>query len=340
MYSPNFESLESQLFKYNKQNAIANKAVNSTNVENVLYQQSVDDVGNKQNEQRNGASVYNMQNVVVPKTDSMDAIKLSATTDNAPLCGKALGDAFLKTAVENSAVSERLHTSSSCEQKQQYPNQRNDDLTAHCQQNVNLKLQQVYCNHSEICQNANLFVNKNVKPAYLSNINNPSANVFKSQVSENQTLTVMNASAKTAWQNRMPGNVNQHLIQSNHLSQLEQNACVNKLNIYGKTSPIQNNELSGSVWIDDPRKKMKLNKSSKKRSSVPEVQTRNMECQELHTDMDRSRISNESESVTMRQLPPHSQYGPSPSFMDDPSGYLAQQTALLNNTINRQTSEY
>lgn len=350
MYSPNFVSSESQLFKYSKHNAVANKAVNSTNGENVLFQQPVADVINKQNEQRDGTSVYNIQSMVVSKTDSTD-VKATATLDiNTPLCGKAISDVILKTAAENSAATERLRAASGCEQKQYIskqsnqlcdPNQRSDGLIAHSHQNVNQKLQQVYCNHSEMFQNShNFFVNKNIKPAYLSNPSNSAPNVFKSQVSENQTLTIVNATAKTTWQNRMPSNVNQHLIPPNHLSQIEQNTSINKLNVYGKTSPIQNSELSGSVWIDDARKKMKLNKSTRKRSCIPDVQSRSMECQELNTNVDIRCISGENESVTVRQLPPHSHYAPSPSFMDDPSGYLAQQTALLNNTINRQTSKY
>nr|CAI5864737.1 unnamed protein product [Callosobruchus analis] len=64
-------------------------------------------------------------------------------------------------------------------------------------------------------------------------------------------------------------------------------------------------------------------------------------------NIDVRQIPMESRSVILNQLPPHSinnqtsssssSSSSSPSFMEDPSGYLAQQTALLNNTINRQT---
>lgn len=347
LYSPNFVGSESQFFKYNKRNATLDKTVNPCNRENNLFQSAADGIS-KQTEQRDNFLVYNMHTgVVVSKTDSISA----NSGINTPLCNKAVTDIVLKTAAESSAVAEHLRATPSCEQKQYIsrqanelcdPNQRNDGVVVHSHQNVNHKLQQVYCNHSEVHQNThNFFVNKNVKSAYLSNANNSSMNGFKTHVNKNQTLTIINATAKTSWQNRMPGNVHQHnMIQSHHLPKLEQNTCVNKLNDYGKTSPIQASELSGSIWMDDARKKMKLNKSARKRSCVSEAQSRSMDCQELHTDVDIQCGSSENESVTGRQLPPHNHYAPSPSFMDDPSGYLAQQTALLNNTINRQTSKF
>ncbi|KAJ8974368.1 hypothetical protein NQ317_002968 [Molorchus minor] len=63
-------------------------------------------------------------------------------------------------------------------------------------------------------------------------------------------------------------------------------------------------------------------------------------CQTSHPpcpNIDVRQIPNESRAVIINQVPHNNQSASSPSFMEDPSGYLAQQTALLNNTINRQT---
>lgn len=97
-------------------------------------------------------------------------------------------------------------------------------------------------------------------------------------------------------------------------------------NPFDRVPPLHHHTPPPPVWNEDinKRKVQKMNKASKK--------------QRPYTDQRFG--SNEScPNVDVRQLNHQSDnyQSPGPSFMEDPSGYLAQQTALLNSTISRQT---
>ncbi|XP_045473053.1 uncharacterized protein LOC123679681 isoform X2 [Harmonia axyridis] len=104
-------------------------------------------------------------------------------------------------------------------------------------------------------------------------------------------------------------------------------------NVYERVPPLHQHPM---MWQEEvKKKKIKLGKMAKNRGGfVMECQTTQSPC----PNVDIRQISNEPDrGVILNQVPPASQSNPGPSFMEDPSGYLAQQTALLNNTINRQT---
>ncbi|KAJ8922042.1 hypothetical protein NQ315_008682, partial [Exocentrus adspersus] len=134
---------------------------------------------------------------------------------------------------------------------------------------------------------------------------------------------------KLQWQQRMQQM--QQINQSN--PQPNQH---NPTNMYERVPPLHQHTPPPAVWQEDiKRKKVKLGKVVKNR---PYHIMEN--CQPSHApcpNIDVRQIPNDNRAVIINQLPHNSQSSSSPSFMEDPSGYLAQQTALLNNTINRQT---
>lgn len=144
---------------------------------------------------------------------------------------------------------------------------------------------------------------------------------------------------KIQWQQRMQQNVNQQQPQQNQVAMNQPSPQPNQhnpTNVYERVPPLHQHTPSPTVWQEDiKRKKVKLGKIVKNR---PYHVMEN--CQSSHApcpNIDVRQIPNESRAVIINQLPHNSQSSSSPSFMEDPSGYLAQQTALLNNTINRQT---
>lgn len=100
----------------------------------------------------------------------------------------------------------------------------------------------------------------------------------------------------------------------------------------GRVPPIHQQHVGPiSVWTDDfMKKRAKLGKSMRKR---PENVLRR-DVQDVCPNVDVRQISGDGGRgvVAVGQ-----QMGP--SFIEDPSGYLAQQTALLNSTINGQNGE-
>ncbi|XP_023313240.1 nuclear receptor coactivator 6 isoform X3 [Anoplophora glabripennis] len=144
---------------------------------------------------------------------------------------------------------------------------------------------------------------------------------------------------KIQWQQRMQQSMNQQQPQQNQVPMNQASPQPNQhnpTNVYERVPPLHQHTPSPTVWQEDiKRKKVKLGKIVKNR---PYHVMEN--CQLSHApcpNIDVRQIPNESRAVIINQLPHNSQSSSSPSFMEDPSGYLAQQTALLNNTINRQT---
>lgn len=102
-------------------------------------------------------------------------------------------------------------------------------------------------------------------------------------------------------------------------------------NAYERVPPLHPHTPTPTMWQDEiKRKKVKLGKIVKRPYHMMDPAIHppcpNIDVRQIPTENGRQVIINQNSA--------------SPSFMEDPSGYLAQQTALLNNTINRQTGRY
>ncbi|XP_056638105.1 uncharacterized protein LOC130446077 [Diorhabda sublineata] len=117
--------------------------------------------------------------------------------------------------------------------------------------------------------------------------------------------------------------------------QLEQQQQ-NQANICERVPPLYQHTPPVAVCQEDMRrKKVKMGKFTKNRP----YRLVEGSCTNNHfscPNIDIRHIPQENRSVMMNNFSQNIKSS-SPSFMEDPSGYLAQQTALLNNTINRQT---
>lgn len=118
---------------------------------------------------------------------------------------------------------------------------------------------------------------------------------------------------------------------------------VNQNNVYERVPPLHHHTPPPPIWNEDSgRKKIKVGKMSKKQRpyNMDNHQQRLASSNDQHPpcpNIDVRQIPGENNkpSVLNNQYPVQNTSGP--SFMEDPSGYLAQQTALLNSTISRQT---
>ncbi|XP_060525583.1 uncharacterized protein LOC132701559 isoform X2 [Cylas formicarius] len=174
--------------------------------------------------------------------------------------------------------------------------------------------------------------NKGVRPF------NPAMNGFRPHSINNQNQLVSNSMQMQQYQMQQQQQQQRMQWQGRVVQQpvtRPPNPQMNQ-NVYERVPPLHQN-ASSPAWQDEiRRKKVRFNnKFSKSRqyqvvdSCLPGVGS----C----PNIDVRQISSESRPVVVSQFA-HSNHSSSPSFMEDPSGYLAQQTALLNNTINRQTS--
>lgn len=103
-------------------------------------------------------------------------------------------------------------------------------------------------------------------------------------------------------------------------------------NSMDRVPPLHHHIPPTPTWTDEvARKKAKPSKSlaKKQRHHMAEIRSNSVEqsSPSPRDDFDKSQSNNQIGSTVSN----------SPSFLDDPSGYLAQQTALLNSTISRQT---
>ncbi|XP_015606135.1 mucin-17 isoform X6 [Cephus cinctus] len=106
-------------------------------------------------------------------------------------------------------------------------------------------------------------------------------------------------------------------------------------NTFDRVPPLHHHIPPASAWTDEvARKKAKTSKVMvKKQRQHSMVEIRN-------NGLDQSILSPGDEFNEKNQSSNHigsTVSNTSPSFLEDPSGYLAQQTALLNSTISRQT---
>lgn len=111
-------------------------------------------------------------------------------------------------------------------------------------------------------------------------------------------------------------------------------------NIYERIPPLHHHAPNAPVWGDDRKK------YNPKIQGKPAAHLKNKRNFDHHQHNNQANCDQPCPNVDVRQIPQEqnkilnqSQFSNTniPSFMEDPSGYLAQQTALLNSTISRQT---
>lgn len=204
---------------------------------------------------------------------------------------------------------------------------------------------QFYHNQPHFIQNQPYDPSKNIRPL------NQVINGFRPQAPQgmahnpNNIVTPLSAQVhqqqqqqqKMLWQNRMhQQNMNQQLHPNQIPISAPNHNQQNLSNVYERVPPLHQHSPSSALWQEEmKRKKMKMGKVVKNRPFhiMDNCSTNNPPC----PNIDVRQIPMESRAVIINQLPHNNQSSSSPSFMEDPSGYLAQQTALLNNTISRQT---
>ncbi|KAF2904750.1 hypothetical protein ILUMI_01420, partial [Ignelater luminosus] len=188
--------------------------------------------------------------------------------------------------------------------------------------------------------------NKNIRAPFMPNNCNmkPEGPQYSAIVQQNNLMTqqgptgpiLIHQQQKQPWQNRSSSTSN-----STHTNQLTVSQH-NVQNVEERVPPLHQHTPPPSVWPDDiSRKKVKIAKNMKKRPfnlyENPHRGTQ-IESSMACPNIDVRQISNDSgRTLMINQSPQSTQDSSSPSFMEDPSGYLAQQTALLNSTISRQT---
>nr|XP_022919530.1 methyl-CpG-binding domain protein 5-like isoform X2 [Onthophagus taurus] len=134
------------------------------------------------------------------------------------------------------------------------------------------------------------------------------------------------------WQNRLqvPQQPPSIINQNHHHHQLHHHLQDQRV------PPLHQHTPPPNVWQDDVNRKKisKVNKIVKKRPCIVDQQNGRI-IEHPCTNIDVRQLQQNDHGRMVGQL--QQQGNSSPSFMEDPSAYLAQQTALLNNTINRQT---
>ncbi|KRT86586.1 hypothetical protein AMK59_2066 [Oryctes borbonicus] len=183
---------------------------------------------------------------------------------------------------------------------------------------------------------------KGVRPQFNQVINgfpvhqNPVSQQIQGQVVINhhqqQALAQQQQQPAKIWQNRM-----QVPAQQQQITPPVQSSPNQGQNVFERVPPLHQHTPPPNIWQDDlNRKKVKIGKSMKKRPYIID-QHRVMEAHAPCPNIDVRQIQSDGNRIMINQFQQPTQSASSPSFMEDPSGYLAQQTALLNSTISRQT---
>lgn len=186
--------------------------------------------------------------------------------------------------------------------------------------------------------------NKSIRPQFLQSSNQgfngykqpcPQNNMINQQNNQIQIQNAITLSQQKPWPHRS-------ISQQNSVAVPIQSP-VNQQNVYERVPPLHQHTPLPTVWTEDiNRKKIKASKTMKKRPfNTIENQHRPIDSQAPCPNIDVRQIPNENNRNSLiNQFPQQNHTSSSPSFMEDPSGYLAQQTALLNSTISRQTGLY
>uniref|UniRef100_A0AAR5QEW1 Uncharacterized protein n=2 Tax=Dendroctonus ponderosae TaxID=77166 RepID=A0AAR5QEW1_DENPD len=205
---------------------------------------------------------------------------------------------------------------------------------------VQKKIQQ----QSQLFNNQQMQHYENVDPcksirSFGFNGSRPQSLPHQTHLVQNNLMQQQQMQQKFQWQHRMH-NLNQQQLNQMHIQHHQQPNLQNNqnVNIYERVPPLHQH-TPNTIWQDEiRRKRVKLGKAVKNRQyhMLDNCQLRGNlgPCPNINV----RQIPNEgARSIITNQLPQHNQNASSPSFLEDPSGYLAQQTALLNNTISRQT---
>ncbi|KAK5650489.1 hypothetical protein RI129_001518 [Pyrocoelia pectoralis] len=186
--------------------------------------------------------------------------------------------------------------------------------------------------------------NKNVRASFPGNCTLKPDQQYNPVVQQSNQMTIQSSNTpiivhqkeKPIWQGRPPNSISNtvHINQASLSPQIKPQT----LNVEERVPPIYQHTPSLSMWSDDiARKKVKTSKNAKKRPFNIIDNSRVVQVESSCSNVDVRQQSSESERTTILDESPQSTpNSSSPSFMEDPSGYLAQQTALLNSTISRQ----
>lgn len=109
--------------------------------------------------------------------------------------------------------------------------------------------------------------------------------------------------------------------------------------VYERVPPLHQHTPPPNTWTEEVTKKKVKLKTVKKRPYILDNQRKIVESHAACPNIDVRQISPENGRPVLINQHPQQDTCASPSFMEDPSGYLAQQTALLNSTISRQTGK-
>lgn len=185
------------------------------------------------------------------------------------------------------------------------------------------------------------------RPSYIPQQQIETQQVYDAYSNRNHTMIVPQNGQETnlviqgqpsrapPWQNRHQQIHIQQQHQQQHQPILSQHQQINgssPSNVYERVPPLHHHTPppppTPPLWDENSIKKHKSNKSAKKHQSSRYLQNPDSAC----PNIDVRQISTADRQNY--EAPASS----GPSFLDDPSGYLAQQTALLNSTIQRQTT--
>lgn len=222
----------------------------------------------------------------------------------------------------------------------QMPNQQ-VALPNHQQQNVN-QLQNNSSTSNTCSSPAMLMHHQRPAPPWQTNRNNQLLNqntVINQQQPPTQPQTVQPSVQHQVQQQQQQ--IQQQQVQQQQVQQQQ----IMQPNTFERVPPLHHHLPTAPVWNDDRKKTVP------KLQGKPAAHSKNKRLPYHGENQQHSVGANCDQpcpNVDVRHLPQEQNKPPSnqshsftntniPSFMEDPSGYLAQQTALLNSTISRQT---
>lgn len=218
--------------------------------------------------------------------------------------------------------------------------------------NQRLQQQQQFYNQNIPFQNASIEQNKmlqpnfdpskSMKPNFVPNgINSTVFSGYRTdqnsiQVQQNQQMVmVSNQNQKHHWQQNKPNTSVQSTQNQLGITIPQMNSQANQ-NVFDRVPPLHHHTPPPPIWNEEVgRKKVKMTKQNKKQRSYIDQRFNQNEGHSPCPNVDVRQLQSDNKIMPNNQQ--FSQHSSGPSFMEDPSGYLAQQTALLNSTISRQT---
>lgn len=196
------------------------------------------------------------------------------------------------------------------------------------QQNMDMKSNQSRCN-----QMMHMQMNNSVNTEEVE-IMNRSQQHFVNQGHDGITLT----QRSILWQ--------QKSMQHQNALQCSETSSNSPPNPYDRVPMLHSHISPSPNWNDESSRKKFMKSTSKSPTNVTTKKMKvcygpgNQDARGLCNQISNS-VATSVSNVTHTMAKDKHEYSstPVPSFMEDPSGYLAQQTALLNSTISKQTGE-